>query len=675
MKRLQIRYTSLIFAIALSAALVLAAGFFSASVLAEDVIPVGDAEALRTVVGNLNSSGGSATVELTADVDAGRTAIELSKGELTILGGDHKLTGYLQLDNEAQMSVGREGYDKTLQLTSNDNTSCVINAKDSSTLYMYDGTTIGPSTSGGTAGGVQLNGAAHFIMNGGTITDCVSSLSVAGGVFVDNSSVFDMNGGTITKCSGRQGGAVGVGGGRPIAGVVSGGATFNMNDGTISNSTEHYLGGGGICSFTAFPVNIKMTGGTIENCSAADDSYGLGGGVFIYATSADADIRLTSGTIKNNSAALGGGIFVYRGNVVISDGFGLHNNTATAGGDDIYNNAARVTLGTVDASATLESCGHKITDWYDDANERWSYKDCTGKDDYLELFTHTGELFTEEYGLKAAHGEVQKTYKITWRNDDGTLLEEDEVPEGETPVYKGATPTKEPTAEYRYEFDGWTETVVPAAGDKTYTAKFRSIPIDDPVDPVDPSGGGSVTPDDNDDTPATRPARRRPRVPAVPAPTAAAPAAAAPATEIADAETPAAAPEETTEPVVIEEEETPMAEQPEEKHWALLNLILAGLTAVGAAVQLLRKRKDHDDDYEYEDDEATTRGIRVSKAVGAVAAVASVIAFILTEDMSLPMAFVDGWTILMAALFGAQAVSAARTRKLTRQEYEEAEDE
>ena len=66
-------------------------------------------------------------------------------------------------------------------------------------------------------------------------------------------------------------------------------------------------------------------------------------------------------------------------------------------------------------------------------------------------------------------------FSVKFVNEDGTVLQELEVEEGQYPVYSGDTPIKESTAQYRYVFDGWDKTVVIATSDAVYTAKYREV--------------------------------------------------------------------------------------------------------------------------------------------------------------------------------------------------------
>ena len=70
----------------------------------------------------------------------------------------------------------------------------------------------------------------------------------------------------------------------------------------------------------------------------------------------------------------------------------------------------------------------------------------------------------------------QKSYTITWKNYDDSILEIDyNVPEGTMPSYDYETPRHPCDPNYAakyYIFSGWTPTVVPATADATYVATF-----------------------------------------------------------------------------------------------------------------------------------------------------------------------------------------------------------
>ncbi|MDD4154141.1 MAG: DUF6273 domain-containing protein [Bacilli bacterium] len=75
----------------------------------------------------------------------------------------------------------------------------------------------------------------------------------------------------------------------------------------------------------------------------------------------------------------------------------------------------------------------------------------------------------------AQYKKTVKTYTITWKNYDGTILEVDEnVPYGTTPTYDGDTPTKTANAQYSYAFSNWSPEVTSVTGNATYTAQFNS---------------------------------------------------------------------------------------------------------------------------------------------------------------------------------------------------------
>jgi uncharacterized membrane protein len=150
---------------------------------------------------------------------------------------------------------------------------------------------------------------------------------------------------------------------------------------------------------------------------------------------------------------------------------------------------------------------------------------------------------------------------------------------------------------------------------------------------------------------------------------------------------------EDEEPVLkrIEETEVPLAELPRSYgYWALINL-LAAISTVFAALLLLAgifRRRDEDDEEENgsrtvpedstgkeskaageTDDQKTDeerkeeQQKRLFRVFSLIPAIASVIIFIRTEDLSNSMRLVDGWTILMIFFLAVQLILAILCRK------------
>lgn len=112
--------------------------------------------------------------------------------------------------------------------------------------------------------------------------------------------------------------------------------------------------------------------------------------------------------------------------------------------------------------------------------------------------------------------------------------------------------------------------------------------------------------------------------------------------EIPEADTPLTqAPAEET----IGDGETPLAGS--NGGWALLNLILAGLTVLGGVLMLAGV--------------PGKSGIR--RATGLVPAIAAVVAFIVTENITMPMMMADRWTLLMVLIALVQVGVALLGRK------------
>ena len=95
-------------------------------------------------------------------------------------------------------------------------------------------------------------------------------------------------------------------------------------------------------------------------------------------------------------------------------------------------------------------------------------------------YTFTGwdsniSIVTGDVVYTAVYSSVVNSYNVSFVNDDNTVLQTNNVAYGEIPVYSGATPTKEATAEFTYTFAGWSPTISAVTGAQTYTATFNSV--------------------------------------------------------------------------------------------------------------------------------------------------------------------------------------------------------
>ena len=111
----------------------------------------------------------------------------------------------------------------------------------------------------------------------------------------------------------------------------------------------------------------------------------------------------------------------------------------------------------------------------------------------------------------------------------------------------------------------------------------------------------------------------------------------------------------------VEEEYTPKASP--QYYWALINLICAIVTVLFGLLLLISKRHKSEDDEEEDDEtkqQATTnedeeqeqekkRGL-FTRVLAVLIAIASVVFFLVTEDMSLAWTWIDQWTIWMVVI-------------------------
>ena len=112
--------------------------------------------------------------------------------------------------------------------------------------------------------------------------------------------------------------------------------------------------------------------------------------------------------------------------------------------------------------------------------------------------------------------------------------------------------------------------------------------------------------------------------------------------------------------------------------WALLNLICAILSVVISLFVLLRylggKKDDDKEQPDTDEGDAKKQEIKrrgLLRLIDVIPAIAAVVTFILTEDISSDMVLVDQWTLLMVVILAIDALLAVFTRKTTKEEDDE----
>ena len=95
-------------------------------------------------------------------------------------------------------------------------------------------------------------------------------------------------------------------------------------------------------------------------------------------------------------------------------------------------------------------------------------------------YSEDGEIITDQIPYTIVNdGTWEEIYAlfgplktITFVDEDGTVLQESEVPAGKTPEYTGDTPTKKEDKNYTYTFAGWSPEITTVTDDATYTATY-----------------------------------------------------------------------------------------------------------------------------------------------------------------------------------------------------------
>lgn len=83
-------------------------------------------------------------------------------------------------------------------------------------------------------------------------------------------------------------------------------------------------------------------------------------------------------------------------------------------------------------------------------------------------------LVTNDVTYTATYTSTVNKYKITFANEDGTVLQTGEIEYGKMPVYEKDTPTKAATVKETFTFAGWDKEISKVTGETVYTATYTA---------------------------------------------------------------------------------------------------------------------------------------------------------------------------------------------------------
>ncbi len=126
-----------------------------------------------------------------------------------------------------------------------------------------------------------------------------------------------------------------------------------------------------------------------------------------------------------------------------------------------FNDEDRITTKEVNYNAKVESVTNQGKTGY--TFKYWSIE--KGGEEY-----NFNTLVTENITLYAVY-EIN-TYKVIFKNYDGSTLQEETLEYRALPKYKGEVPTREKTKEYTYTFKGWDKEITEVTNNQEYIATY-----------------------------------------------------------------------------------------------------------------------------------------------------------------------------------------------------------
>jgi len=328
--------------------------------------------------------------------------------------------------------------------------------------------------------------------NGGTITICgtcevtatggTDAAGIGGGARRAGGTI-NVKGGTVNATGGDNGAGIGSGrvGSSDSNSSVIGTQTITISDGSVTakgGSKGSGIGSGQDAhTGNETPLNhcgtITITGGTVNaTAGQGGNATGIGG----YFGSSD-KITISGGTVtatiqSGGHTAIGGAYNSKTGAVIEITG-----GTVTASAGNLGSNNRIISTGIGNGHNYGGSDGSVSLDFTDTSSVKaFNYKgtvtlESPAKIDGTETELEAGSVsnLSQIANLTLVKG-TTPTYTITWKDDEGNVIDTTTVDKGVVPTHDD--PTKKSTKQYDFEFAGWDPGVAAATGDATYTATF-----------------------------------------------------------------------------------------------------------------------------------------------------------------------------------------------------------
>lgn len=228
----------------------------------------------------------------------------------------------------------------------------------------------------------------------------------------------------------------------------------------------------------------------ISDCTITKNSAAKGGGVASYLY--DTSLSIDGCTITGNMASNYGGGFAAESNS--REGAGttitntkLCNNSAGKAGSDVYLSGSVAKLSpAIDMNELYlgkpdDVTNKKIDGWYLDNEDARYTTQTKGQRSEYSNYANIGSD-REVYLVAAANPSL---VKITFANEDGTIIYSEDLYEIGTTADKITvpTPTKPSDDKYDYVFDSWDKKITDATEDVVYKAQFKKVPKNNPGNP------------------------------------------------------------------------------------------------------------------------------------------------------------------------------------------------